>query len=279
MSRRIGEICGLMLLFLAVGTSALADDVIRIRADAWCPVNCEPGASRPGYMIEIARLIAEEADRRLDYRLLPWPRALAAVREGRADCVVGAYPGDAPDFRYAATPWGYDQTAVYAAADAPWEYESLADLRGQRLGVVGGYAYGGDLNAFMREHPEHFDSYNANNALRSHLRKLLAGRLTGVIESAAVMGYTLAEMGLEGKVTRIGRIGDPNPLHIACSPTQDGAGLPALFEAGFRRLREEGRVAEIRDRYGLPALREALPSRPGLPVVPQPPDQKPDGSR
>ena len=45
-----------------------AADTISIRGDMWCPVNCDPKAERPGYMIEIAREVFEPKGHKIDYQ-------------------------------------------------------------------------------------------------------------------------------------------------------------------------------------------------------------------
>jgi len=43
-----------LLLSLFLISPAIAD-TITIRADVWCPYNCEPDSEKPGYMIEIVQ--------------------------------------------------------------------------------------------------------------------------------------------------------------------------------------------------------------------------------
>ncbi|MDX1695915.1 MAG: ABC transporter substrate-binding protein, partial [Ketobacteraceae bacterium] len=60
--------------------------MLSIRADRWYPMNGDPYAEKPGYMIELARLIMADHGYKVDYRILPWKRALKYVAKGRADC-------------------------------------------------------------------------------------------------------------------------------------------------------------------------------------------------
>ncbi|MGD8429107.1 MAG: transporter substrate-binding domain-containing protein [Ectothiorhodospiraceae bacterium] len=254
--RRRVFICVLFALALTGGGTATsagaADNVITIRADSWCPMNCEPGSDRPGYMIEMAHAIAADAGYRVDYRILPWQRALRAVRKGRYDCVVGAYRTDAPDFVFPHNPWGIDRTALFVKAGNPWRYHGLASLAGQRVGIIGGYAYGGGLEEYARAHPTLFDVFNANKALETHLRSLMAGRITAVAESVYVMRHTLKIMRLQSSVKEAGRVGAPTPMYIACSPTSaQSRQLVRIFDEGVIRLRKSGRLAQILEHYGL----------------------------
>ena len=69
-----------------------------IAADPWCPHNCEAGSEHEGYMIDIAREAFGLAGIDVEYVNMSWARALQQARDGYIDAVVGALPGDAPDF-------------------------------------------------------------------------------------------------------------------------------------------------------------------------------------
>jgi polar amino acid transport system substrate-binding protein len=90
---------GLALLAAAALAAAPARaDVIRLRADLWCPYNCEPGADRPGYMVEIAREVFAAAGHEIEYRTLNWVRSLEEARHGTVDGVIAATAVEAAGF-------------------------------------------------------------------------------------------------------------------------------------------------------------------------------------
>ncbi|WP_157729877.1 transporter substrate-binding domain-containing protein [Bacterioplanes sanyensis] len=93
----------MLMLLLPIVAAA---QTLSIRSDTWYPMNGDPQADKPGFMIEIAKAIFEPQGITIDYRLMPWERALSEVRAGRIDCVVGAYVEDAPDFVFPEQPWG-----------------------------------------------------------------------------------------------------------------------------------------------------------------------------
>ena len=59
MSNRCGG-WGFALAFSLIALSAMADDaVVRLCADQWMPYNGDPSATKPGYVVELARAIFE----------------------------------------------------------------------------------------------------------------------------------------------------------------------------------------------------------------------------
>ena len=241
---------------LSLLSASVQSDVIRLRADEWFPMNGKPASEQPGYMIEIARTIWEEAGHQVEYRLMPWERAIDKTRQGRAECIVGAYHEDAPDFVFPQLTLGLDDNHFYVLAANPWRFRAIADLNTVRLGVIGGYAYdNGELDAYIEQNQHNgarLQIVRSGKALQQNIRKLLTQRIDALVESPAVMQAQLKQMELSESVISAGMIGKQTPLYIACSPV-----IPAVSEylqqldAGLKRLRNDGRLEAILNRYGL----------------------------
>ena len=72
----------IVILLLSCAQFAFAKEKIILAADMWCPYNCEPDSKNPGFLIEMAKIIFEEHDIEIEYRLMPWSKALDAVKNG-----------------------------------------------------------------------------------------------------------------------------------------------------------------------------------------------------
>ena len=44
------------LLFMSCKSYADGNDKLKVRADLWCPYNCEPKDKSPGYMVEVLQI-------------------------------------------------------------------------------------------------------------------------------------------------------------------------------------------------------------------------------
>lgn len=73
----------LYLLLALLLTEKSIGDEITLRADEWCPYNCAPDADKKGFMVDIATAVFEEAGHKVDYKLMPWARAVADTKEGK----------------------------------------------------------------------------------------------------------------------------------------------------------------------------------------------------
>lgn len=249
------------LLAIAASATAVAD-TIRIRADEWLPYNGRSTLRPPGYMIEMASAIAEAAGHRVDYRHIPWDDALAGVKDGSFDCVVGATVEEAPGFSMPTQPWGLSQSVAYTRSDSTLSVKTEEDVKALRLAVLPDYSYGDVLDAWIAGEGAGSDRLvtvdTGVRASRAVLSYLIAGKVDVVIDDRNVILNTLRDEGLEGRVVERLAVGPADPVYIACTPADPrGAAYAALFEEGTRVLRESGKLAEILGRYGLPDWAEA----------------------
>lgn len=242
-----------VLVFGLFSTFSYAD-VVSIRADAWYPINGEAGSATPGYMIEIAQTILIDNGHSLDYQTMPWERSLAEVRTGKYDCVVGATPGDAEDFVFPEESWGEFESTFYVKKGSSWRYADLDSIKNIKVGVIGGYAYSDEFDAYVAENKSSamVQVLNANNALEQNIKKLNAGRIDTVVESHLVMKAKLMEMGLADNIVPAGALTESEPIFIACSPAKASSKIYSkLFSDGIQKLRASGQLKTILDKYGL----------------------------
>lgn len=248
-SRRFGALAA--LLALAGGAQAAT---ISIVADEWCPYNCTPGSDKPGYMIEIAQKVLGEAGHTIDYRNMPWSRAIEEARRGKFDAIVGAAQGDAPDFVFPSAKLGVSANVLMVKAGNPWRYTDMASLATVSLGTIRDYSYGDELDAYIGEHekdPKRVQVASGDSALETNFKKLDAGRIDVLVEDRNVVEYHLAGSGQAASFGVAGDLGEDD-LYIAFSPANPNAAEYArLIDEGVRKLRASGELAAILARYGL----------------------------
>ena len=230
-------------------------DTVTIRADEWFPFNGEPGAPRLGFMIDIAKAAFARRGHQVDYQTMPWERAIESVREGKYDCIVGAYVEDAPDFLFPTEEQGVDSTHFFMTAGKKWDY-SIQKLANQRLAVISGYSYdsGGEIDAYIEAHANspQVQVATGNNALDKLIKMLLNDRVDLVLESPLVMKAKLHELGLTDKIVPVARLGEEIPVYVACSPAQPNRQKYVdILSTEMPHLRKNGELAKILDKYGL----------------------------
>lgn len=240
---------------LAIGLAAQADaDVIELRADPWCPFNCEPGSERPGYMVEIAREAFAMAGHEVNYETLNWARSLAKARRGEIDGVIGAIHEEAPDFVFG-PPMGFYRDAIITRAGEQIDLSRPGAMDGLRLGAINDYEYSAPISDYLdanRDNRELVQFTSGDDALAKNLRKLIAGRIDMVAEVAVVAYHTMAEESIGGDLI-VTAIDQDAPIFIAFSPARGTSVRYARdLENGIAALEASGRLEAIVTSYGLP---------------------------
>lgn len=249
MRRFLGILVALAPLLL-VG-SVKAAEPIRLRADAWCPYNCDPKADRPGYMIEIMRHVF--ADGGIDYQLLPWSRAVEEARAGRIEAVAGATAADGAGLVFGKQAIGLSTNVIVTRRGGPWRYTGLKSLDGKRLAAVKDYSYGEEMDKYIQAHAtdsNRLELASGDDVTDQNLKKLLTGRVDAMVEDVNVVGFALAAQGIDNLVD-IQPLNEGTPLFVAFAPGPKAAARAATLDEGIRSLRRSGELSHIMARYGL----------------------------
>ncbi|MFP6848836.1 MAG: transporter substrate-binding domain-containing protein [Pseudomonas sp.] len=245
---------GLLLLLFAGAQLAQAETLV-IAGDVWCPINCQPGAERPGIFVELAQQIFAESGVEVHYQALNWARALQLVRRGEVNAAIGAGVEDAADFIFSATPVTLSRNCFYTRQDSTWLFTGPESLAQQRLGVINDYSYGDQLNAYIERYRHRSDRIQVaagDRALELSIRKLRLGRVDTVLENAWVIQALLARQARVGELREAGcRVPDV-PIYLAFSPALESSKrYAALFEQGLQRYRANGRLQTLLTAYGV----------------------------
>jgi len=228
-------------------------DTITIRADIWCPYNCEPGSDAPGYMIEIAQKIFGNFNHTVDYQAMPWARALKQTREGKYVAVVGAYVEDAPDFLFADY-LGTSTMVFYGQKDSLWKFDGIQSLKSVNLGVVRDYAYTPELDKYIAENnkKKNVQMASGEDALEVNIKKLQKKRIDVFIANEKVFGYHIKQTAWSMDDFKNCGVLSTDKVHMAFSPNNPNS--KSYVEAvnnGLKMLRTSGELKKILDKYNV----------------------------
>ena len=240
------------LLFCILGPAPAAAREVLLLADQWCPYNCDPSSDHPGYGVEILREALQASGSTLVYRTVNWTRAVEEVRVGHADAVIGMTMDEVRGFVFPKEPIGMSALGFIARSDSDFHYAGPFSLENRVVGMAAGYVFGGPAGDYIR----HYQADRArvqviagDDALALNLRKLTAGRIDLVVDDANVLAHLLNSIG-PGTGLKLAAAVDATPVYVAFSPVlPDAHALCALLDAGIRRMRGSGRLAQILARY------------------------------
>lgn len=250
---RLARIIFVFTILWLPATLAEADHIV-IAADRWCPINCEPDSEAPGIMVEIAQQVFTRAGHDVEYRLMPWARAIQEARQGKITGIIGAFIGDAPDFIFPDTElMTISGSAFFVPKDSQWVYEGPSSLSDVILGAILQYDYGETLDSYIEKHKDtrQVQIISGENPLERNIQKLLLGRIDVIIESPPVFWYTASQMGVKDSLKFAGQASAAEKCFIAFSPAIDKSEVYArILSDGVDKLRQSGKLQEILRKYG-----------------------------
>jgi hypothetical protein len=128
---------GILLALLMLPCAGQADqDSLYVVSEAW---EDHTNADGSGLAWELLRLVFEPEGIRVRTEIMPYTRSIGLVQLGRADAVVGLYPGEVEGLTY--PQWNYDVDQVFALGLASSPRPSAETLGQFRLVWVRGYSY------------------------------------------------------------------------------------------------------------------------------------------
>jgi len=233
-----------LLLCLCLSAPAEAEEILLV-ADSWCPVNCEPGAERLGYVVDIARAVFIPLGDSVRYELRPWLRAKREVTDGTADGLIAAT--NEKGLAFPREIIGTLDNDYFTRRGDSWKYENPMSMSGKAIGTVAGYQYG-DIEPLMKTSINAY-ALSGSNVTRRSLDMLLSKRVDVLVDWGPIIIYTARENGMSDKIRHAGRGGNSRKLYLAF--TGDRRDLAEAWDKGVARLREDGTLTKILARYGL----------------------------
>ena len=253
----------LVLLKLLVATSSVYSvssfatasslSPILIKSDFRCPYVCDPESDKPGYMVEIIRMIFTKKGQPIELRSTNWARAVNEVRANKADALLGATKEDAPELIFPASPLGQAHRYFFIHKDANWSYRGRESLHRRRVGIVNGRSYGQPISELIQSKHKSIIAFSGSNPLQQILKMMESGRLDAFIEDPVILKQTLSKQEIESFLTSDGTKGvSSSALNIAFSPKHPQAEQFAKWiHQGVHELRQSGHLQEILDKYNL----------------------------
>lgn len=244
----------LALGVVMVSLPAMAGEV-KLRADSWCPYNCEPG-NRPGYLIEIARAALEPAGHKVDYQLMAWTDALAAVAAGTATGAVGATKEEAPGMIYPSLGLGISRpTLVIRKGKDTKDFKvtNLDVLKAVRFGSIKDYFYSTEVNAFIdaNKGSPNIVQVSGDNVTEDLVNLLIDGKIDAMVEDSNVVDYLLESKGYR-TLFNYHALGQQSSVSIGFSPKDPNSATYAkLIDAKVAELRKNGQLTAILAKYGV----------------------------
>jgi polar amino acid transport system substrate-binding protein len=234
-----------ILLYALLLASGVAADTLRLTSGEWPPFH---GVALPHYGVA-SRIVTEAfafEGVEVHWEFLPWARSLQLAEQGqRAGTAVWRRNAKRERQFFISDPVLKTQNYLFHRKAFDFDWQTVDDLRGMRLGATRGYYYG---KAFNRAELAGHLNIQRINSDEVALRQLLAGRieLFPIAKTVALdllaQHFTAAE---RAQLSFHPRALSRHNQHLLLSRQVAGnAALIERFNRGLARLRDSGKIAQ-----------------------------------
>ncbi|MDX1917193.1 MAG: transporter substrate-binding domain-containing protein [Rickettsiaceae bacterium] len=228
---------------------------IILASDYYCPYACEPGDSEEGMLVELAKKIFAKNSIEVQYKLMPWHDALAALENGEIDGVLGAKINEIKAV-FPSVSQASSQTAAFVTSDSKWFYDGVNSISGNVIGLVDGYSYPLELKSYIYSFyitkPELFSFATGKNAVADNIQKLEKKQIWTYIEDENVVRYYMQKNNITN-IKNVGYISPvPDQIFIAFSRASEYSDNYARFVSeAMVKMRESNELKDLYIKYNI----------------------------
>jgi len=228
-------------------------ETLKVASIDWCPQLCE-GSDKPGYINDIVTAIFSSSPYSLQTRVYPWSRAIKYVSRGSNQALLSPAKAEAPDLLYPKHEVGIQRMCFFTSKSSQWRYTDAESLKGMKIGIANDTSIE-ELNEFIGKNKKQFQYLPYNDSyLATSFRKLDAKRIDSFLFTFNSTVYYLNNHNLDYKYRSAGCVSLAK-VYMAFTPVSAQREKVQLmmnfFDDGMARLKSNGQLQIIMDKYGL----------------------------
>ncbi|MEY9543146.1 polar amino acid transport system substrate-binding protein [Bradyrhizobium diazoefficiens] len=255
MSRNVDFTALLCVAFLAIwpnsgGVAFAQNQKLSVVFLDYPPYMYEENGKVVGLVVDVEKEAFEKAGYDVEFRIVPWSRALQEVKDGTSDVLASA--GRTPDreqfLDYVDEPLYFSEMVLFVKKDRLLPYTGdLAELKEVVIGAVNNISYGAKFDDAVRA--GRFQHLEYVNSTALNIGKLIAGRTDAMVAQRLV---GVAELKKTNDLDKV-KVLSP-PIEVGLSFTAFSKAKPlgvarAEFEKQLKLMKEDGRYQKIYEKY------------------------------
>ncbi|GGB05836.1 substrate-binding periplasmic protein [Agarivorans gilvus] len=242
--------------FIALFSSSVFADTLRIATDEWCPYDCiaSQNQGKVGYLGDLLVETMKARGHQVEFVEVSYSRGLQLVREGKLDGTMACFREEAPDFVFPDFALGKSNSTFFSHKDSNWQYTGKDSLeQAAMIGIIKGYDYvDPTVMEYFNQHPKNVLAITGEKPLERLLEMLINGRLTAVIEDKSVLEYKIKQMGQSEQIKVSGTTSVVIDVYASFSPKNPkSAEYAKILSEETLKMREDGRLSQLLERYGI----------------------------
>ncbi|ODS24267.1 hypothetical protein AB835_04355 [Candidatus Endobugula sertula] len=236
----------LTMLFLIFSHLAIAEEVITLTSDPYPPYlefNKDTGTASGVVVDTLGKIFANIPGVKLEYKLLPWERALSSVANGDVDGIPQlSFTEERLEHYVFTDTYLTGKLNLYYKSDKypnGIDWNELKDLSGYSIGAINGYNYGDVWNE--AEKNGHIKVHRVLNPERL-LKFLMGGRADLVLVNDQVANLMAKKLGFSDKITPVSKPVKTYIWHMAFSKKSDAKNHVDAINKAIKELKASGEL-------------------------------------
>lgn len=192
---------------------------------------------------DIVRAVAQRLGYTARFAIYPWARAQALVAQGEADILLGPYKSSErmATLAFSERPFYQDQMVFYGRAGDAGEWGGdYAALRGKRIVILNGWAYGAE---FARASPAL--QISIANAVENGLKMLTSRHVDLFATNRRNTEPVIARLQLGGKLMSMARVIEVQNGYFAFPKRPESDQLRKRFDQEFNAMVDSGELKRL----------------------------------
>ncbi len=243
--------CFLSLWILGLGMQpVVANTVILAAAADSIPTSYVENGKPTGILVDVINEAFRRAGYKVEVKLMPWARCIAAAKSGAVDGIFSVYmtPERQQFMTYTDEVLITQVQAFFVRADSSLTFDGdLTKLRGTSIGVIKKTSYGPRLDAALNTGIFKKIDFTTNSEL--NVRKLIAGRIDMIPSYRHVVLSTAKKVGALDKIKQLSPDIEAIPSYLAFTKKRDFTKLIRDYDKAISSMKKDGSYEQIFNRY------------------------------
>lgn len=247
---RITLILSSAVIVLLFTISALAEKAVFVSPEDLPPKIYKEDGQLKGTYVDIIREVCKRISIDPEFRGYPWKRCVNYVKTGRADAIFPPFLTEKrTEYLYfPSEPISFTKNVIFSKRNSEIVVRRLDDLKGLTIGVIRGYSYGTEFDAYKKRLKL---DYSRDEEMQ--IRKLAVGfpkRMDVVVASEEPFKFLSKKLGFSDKFTVVYVLSE-KASYVAFSKAtgEKGKLLSKKFSDALVRLKKDGIIQRIENNY------------------------------
>lgn len=238
-----------LALSLFAGRAAAEAPLVVVTAERM-PMAYRQDGRLTGLMVDLVRETFRRTGRDVEIQLLPWPRCIAELKEGKADAILTIFktPEREAQFAFTQEEVLHQTESLFMKKGKAFFFDGdLGYFSGKKVGVVYQTSYGSRLDQALAG--SLFGEIVTQRTMADLVKMLAHGRIDVLPGDRGRILGAAEETGLSREIVELRPVVEAVPGYMAFTRARDMSRVSHAVDQALRAMKKDGTYAAILEKY------------------------------